>query len=337
MEAPVCSVCIANYNGIGVLEACIASLRAQTCRFAFEIIVHDDASTDGSVAYLRSEHPDIVLLANQHNAGFCISNNRMVDLARGSFVLLLNNDAELFPDALQTLHDAAQSLGRPAILSLPQYDAQTGRLIDIGCRFDPFLNPVPNLTPDGRAVGAVSGACFWLQRSLWHELGGFPDWFGSLAEDTYLCCAARLTGHLVAALPHSGFRHWVGTSLGGGKVVDNRLRSTLTRRSATERNKTDVMVLTYPAPFLQILLPLHLLLLLAEGLALSLWKRNRRIFSSIYLAALRSLWARRADLRRRRTALQAARRIGRRAYFSVFQWLPHKLSLLFSHGMPELR
>ena len=51
---PVVSICIANYNGIDLIDACIESVRAQDCRFAYEIIVHDDASGDGSAAHIRA-------------------------------------------------------------------------------------------------------------------------------------------------------------------------------------------------------------------------------------------------------------------------------------------
>ena len=220
---PVCTVCIANYNGMALIDACIQSVLEQDCNFDVEIIVHDDASTDGSAQYIRARYPQVKLIASTENVGFCISNNRMVDIAEGEYILLLNNDAALFPDALRTLHDAATGLAQPAILGLPQYDAGTGELIDIGSRFDMFLNPIPNLDPARNEVGMIIGACLWLPRGLWNELGGFPDWFGSLAEDMLLCCLARLYGYKVVALPDSGFSHWVGQSLGGGKVTGKQV------------------------------------------------------------------------------------------------------------------
>lgn len=334
---PLCSVCIANYNGVGLIDACIQSVLAQDCDFNVEIIVHDDASTDDSVNYIRQHYPQVKLLVGSQNVGFCISNNRMVDAASGKYLLLLNNDASLFPDALRTLHNSAKEIGDPAILGLPQYSADTRELIDIGSRLDLFLNPIPNQNRNQTSVGMVIGACFWLPRTLWDELGGFPDWFGSLAEDMLLCCLARLYGYEVMVLNQSGFTHWVGQSLGGGKVLDNKLTTKLTRRATSERNKNYVMYLTYPAPFLQLLLPLHALLLLLEGLILAGIKHNLRLFRDIYLQSITSLCTENKKLAATRRQIQLRRRCGRMAFFDSFDYLPHKLRLLFRHGVPEIK
>ena len=143
--APACSVCIANYNGAHMLAECLDSVLAQQTDASIEIIVHDDASTDGSVAFLRERYPQVEVLASDENVGFCIGNNRMVAHARGEYVLLLNNDAALFTDALATLLAAASAQPAAGILTLPQYDWESGEIVDRGCLLDPFYNPVPNL------------------------------------------------------------------------------------------------------------------------------------------------------------------------------------------------
>jgi GT2 family glycosyltransferase len=209
---PACSICIANYNGAGVIGPCLESIYSQDFHLPLEIIIHDDASTDTSVDFIRNHFPDVTLIVGERNIGYCVSNNRMVSLARGRYILLLNNDAVLHRDAIRTLYEYAERQPGPAILGLPQYDMQTGELIDRGSLFDLFLNPVPNLDRDRMDVGMVMGACLWMPRGLWDELGGFPEWFGSLAEDLYLCCIARLRGYPVRVLPESGFDHWVGMS-----------------------------------------------------------------------------------------------------------------------------
>lgn len=333
---PMVSVCIANYNGLGIIDACIASVLAQDCGFPVEIIVHDDASTDGSAQHIRAAYPKVILIESGDNAGFCVANNRMVERASGKFVLLLNNDAALFPDALAMLYRAAQDTGQPAILGIPQYDAGSGELVDIGCLFDPFLNPIPNRDPDRNEVGMVIGACLWIPKKLWDELGGFPEWFGSIAEDMYLCCRARLAGYAVRALPASGYRHWQGKSFGGNRVAENRLSTTFRRRALSERNKSFVMVLIYPAPLFQIMFPLHLVLLLMEGVALALIKREYRLFRDIYLACISALWQERKRLVRLRQEIQAGRTITWQTFVAPFIWRLRKLSLLLCHGVPRI-
>jgi GT2 family glycosyltransferase len=330
-------VCIANYNGARVIEECLNSVFAQVCDFPVEVIVHDDASTDGSADIVRNCYPSVVLIPGEENVGFCTSNNRMAARARGKYILLLNNDAALFPDALATLKREAERRGKPAILGLPQYDAETGRLVDVGSRLDPFLNSVPNLDPDRGEVGMVAGACLWIPKLLWQELGGFPEWFGSIGEDLYLCCRARLSGYPVMALNYSGFRHHIGHSFGGGNVKQGQLSSTLRRRALSERNKTFVMIAACPTPVLVFTLPLHLVLLGIEGLAISLAKRSLLPLRRIYAPILPSLWHNRKRIVALRHEAQSARGISQWQWLSVFLLRPYKLHMLLKHGMPELR
>lgn len=333
---PRISVCIAHYQGIELIDACIASVQAQEGDFDVEIVVHDDASPDGSAAHIRERHPDVKLIASAENAGFCVANNRMAALAQGDWLLLLNNDATLLPDALQTLLAEAERLGRPAILTLPQYDADTEDLLDIGSLPDLFLNPVPNRDPARNEVGTVHGACLWIPKALWQELGGFPEWFGSVGEDLYLCCRARLAGYAVRALGTSGYLHRVGASFGGGRAQEGRLVTTFRRRALSERNKTYVMTIAYPGVAL-LLLPVHLLLLLAEGTALSVLRMSSAYLATIYLPVFSSLIRNRRRLWLERRLAMKQRRIGLTEFFCVFGWMPHKLRMLFRHGLPMLR
>ncbi|MEO8020996.1 glycosyltransferase [Polaromonas sp.] len=333
---PLISVCIANYNGMEVIDDCLRSIFEQEGHLPVEILVHDDASSDGSVSYIRDRYPDARLIVSDSNVGFCVANNRMVAAARGKYLLLLNNDAALFPDAVQTLLQEADRIGGSAILGLPQYDAGSGEMVDMGSLLDPFLNPVPNLDLSRNEVGMIIGACLWVPKELWNELGGFPEWFGSIGEDLYLCCRARLAGYAVRALAVSGYRHWQGKSFGGNKVVENRLATTFRRRALSERNKCFVMVLAYPTPLLQLIFPMHLALLLVEGFLLSLLKKEWRVFQDIYGGCLQSLWSERKNLFRLRRQIQADRTISWRTFIDSFTWCPHKLRLLLRHGVPHV-
>ena len=234
---PIVSVCVANFNGEHLLSDCIDSVLAQEGHVAIEILVHDDASTDGSVALLRTRYPQVHVLASNDNVGFCVGNNRMVERARGEYILLLNNDAALAPDAVSSLLHEAAGIGGPAILTLPQYDWESGELVDRGCMLDPFCNPIPNLDPDRNDVAYVIGACLWCPREAWHTLGGFPEWMESVAEDLYLCGLARLHGLPVRALRNSRYRHRQGATFGGNRAA-NGLQTSTRRRSLSERNKT---------------------------------------------------------------------------------------------------
>jgi len=333
---PVCSICIANYNGVEVLVDCIDSVLAQEGAIPVEIIVHDDASTDGSMEWIRQRYPNVELLAADENVGFCVANNRMGAQARGEFILLLNNDAALYPDALQTLLAAARDQAPPGVFTLPQYDWQSGELVDRGCLLDPFYNPVPNLDPARYDVAYVIGACMFLPRALWNDLGGFPDWFGSIAEDMYICCLARLRGLPVTVIQTSGYRHRQGKSFGGNRVDAGKLNTTYRRRYFSERNKTAVMVVCTPTWLVWPFLAMHLMVLVAEGALLSLLKRDRRLWRKIYGPALAHVLRELGSLRARRREVQRMRRTSLPAYLCTFTAAPRKLALL-RYGLPNVR
>ena len=331
---PRVSVCIANFDGESLLPACIDSVLAQGVDDV-EILVHDDASADGSLALLAARYPQVRVIASKDNVGFCVANNRMADAASGDYLLLLNNDAALEAGALQALLAEAARLGGEAILTLPQRDWETGALVDRGCLLDPFHNPVPNLDPRRADVAYVIGACMWIPRRLWHGLGGFPAWFGSLAEDMALCCAARLRGVPVRCVDGSGYRHRQGASFGGNRA-DGGLRSTYRRRALSERNKTATLFACTSGWTMWPLLALHLPLLFAEGAILSIMRGDARLWREVYAPALALPFARRKPLRAWRAALQATRTTTTREYFRAFTWSPRKLALLRRHGLPRV-
>jgi GT2 family glycosyltransferase len=336
-QDPICSVCIANYNGIDVIGAAIQSVFAQDCDFPVEIIIHDDASTDGSVDYIRERFPEVNLITSDQNVGFCISNNRMVAQAKGEYIVLLNNDAQLFPNALSALYDhSVKEKDTAGILGLPQYNAITRNLIDCGSLLDPFLNTIPNLNSKRSEVGMIIGACLWLPKWLWEELGAFLEYFHSMGEDIYICCLARLRGYKVKIIPGSGFWHRVGTSFGGGKIVRNRLSTSKKRRPLSERNKSYVIILTYPPLLFYLIFPLHILLLIFEGIALSAIKKDPSLWRLIYWQCLRSQWNKRHLLHRMRRRIQSRRRISERQFLSPFVFIHQKLWMLIKYGLPEI-
>lgn len=320
-----------------VINDCLRSALEQEGQISVEILVHDDASSDGSVAYIRNEYPDVGLIESPENVGFCIANNRMATEAKGKYLLLLNNDAALYPDAMKTLLAEADRLDKPAILGLPQYEFETGELIDIGSLLDPFLNPVPNKDPMRGEVAMVMGACLWIPRELWKKLDGFPEWFGSIGEDLYLCCRARLSGYPVRALGVSGYRHRVGASFGGGKLQEGRLATTARRRALSERNKTFVMFLSYPLSLLLVLLPLHFATLFLEGALLALIKRSPGLWQIIYAPLLPAVWRERKRLSQLRHEIQVGKVVKTRSFLGSFRCIPWKIEMLFKHGLPEIK
>lgn len=337
-DIPLCSVCIANFNGEQIIERCIDSIFNQS-EFSteVEIIIHDDASTDNSVDLIKRKYTQIRVLCSESNVGFCESNNRMVEVAQGQYILLLNNDAALWPDALSVLVRHAQAQKRQGILTLPQYDWQSRKIVDRGCLLDPFYNPVPNLDPMRTDVAMVIGACLWMPRLLWNELGGFPAWMESIAEDVHLCCLARFRGYPVQVAPASGYWHLQGKSFGGNRAQTNGLASTFRRRTLSERNRTYISCLFAPEYLVLGGMALNFIVLFLEGMILSLLKWNRQIFFHIYWNVFLCMLKNRPLLLQERAEIQKCRVISFASYFSVFTIFPRKLSLLLRFGIPGIR
>ena len=334
---PVVSVCIANYNGEHLLDACIGSVLAQENAPPFEIIVHDDASTDRSLEVL-ARYPSVRVLAFAENAGFCLSNNRMAEVAEGDFLLLLNNDACLLPDALAVLLHESGNRSHRAVLGLPQLRPD-GQLIDRGSRLDPFANPVPITGEDQGPPATVLGACLWIPAACWHELGGFPRYFFMNVEDVYLCCRARMAGMDVRVTPSSGYLHAGGATFGAGveHAAGGRWVSTVGRRYLSERNKILVMGVFLPIPLLVVLMPVHLVCLLVEACAVAAHNRNPALLRDTYLRAVMDAFALRSEVAADRRAIAASRAAGGWTLLQRCRITPRKLGLLLEGGLPELR
>jgi GT2 family glycosyltransferase len=193
---------IPNWNGRRWLPECLRSLSAQT-RPADELIVVDNGSRDGSLEYLRDEHPSVRALAQGRNTGFAYAANRGIDAARGELVALINTDVVLSEDWLERMVAALDarpaaasaackmlSLAEPAVL----YDAgdilrrdgaceQRGRFMPGGGAYD----------EPGEVFGACAGAALY-RRAAVLGVGGFDERYFAYLEDVDLALRLRLAG-----------------------------------------------------------------------------------------------------------------------------------------------
>src|SRR5437667_5050694 len=128
---PLCSVIVVNWNGRQFLEECLSSLRKQSVR-DFEIILVDNASTDGSAEFIAEHFPEVVLLTLGTNAGFCAANNIAIRdaLSHGAkSVLLLNNDTFVAPDCLDQMFRVMDQDPRIAAVCPKIFCAQSPHLL----------------------------------------------------------------------------------------------------------------------------------------------------------------------------------------------------------------
>ena len=134
---PTISVIIPNWNGKQFLEDCLCAMRRQTFR-DFETILVDNGSTDGSVEYVRTQFPEVNLLALPENLGFTGGNIAGYAQASGNLIVLLNNDTEAHPSWLEEIHRASQAYpDAGSFASKMMYFDERGRVencgFDLGC------------------------------------------------------------------------------------------------------------------------------------------------------------------------------------------------------------
>lgn len=105
MTAPVrdITVCIVSYNTCRHLRECLASIFDTVGRLSIEVIVVDNASTDGSAAMVRSEFPSVQLIENDHNRYFTGANNQALCFAKGRYILILNSDTLILSGTLEAM------------------------------------------------------------------------------------------------------------------------------------------------------------------------------------------------------------------------------------------
>lgn len=333
---PLVSVCIANFNGEKLLDECLASVYAQELAEPVEILVHDDASTDGSVALLHERHPRVDVITSNENVGYCVSNNRLAQLARGEYLLLLNNDATLRPGALDALLRAARAARAMDVFTLAQYDRLSGALVDRGVRLDFLYTPIPNHDASCTRLAYVQGACLFIRRDAWNGLGGFPAWMGSNAEDVYLCLLARLHGGDIRVAEGSGYDHRQGASFGGNRVTGGRLQTSYRRRYLSERNRACVLLVCTPSWVAWPWFVMDIAVLITEGLLVGLITFNAKVWTRVYLPAVFGALRLIPTMCHARRKAQRGRVIGLQKYAQLFDRMPQKLRVLIGHGLPRL-
>lgn len=301
------SIIIPTYNGWRWLERCLASVERHRPASS-EILVVDDASTDGTAERVASEFPRIRVIRLAKNRGFCGAANAGLAEARGAIVELLNNDTEVtanWSDApLATLADPSIAAVAPLVCQLPF----RGRIDSAGDRFWPI--GVAKKRGEGRLreeafhsaedVDSVCACAAFYRASAIRQVGGFPDHYGAYLDDVDLGLRLRLAGRRLRYVPASRVLHWGSRS---HAVRSRRITEQVARNS--ERlywtNLTAGQLAVYLAP--------HLAFMLVQ----MAYKATKGDFAPWFvgklsvLAEARSLWrTRQAAQRLRRAAAPVA-------------------------------
>ena len=220
---PRASILVVTYGNLALTRLCLASIQRAAGALPFEVIVVDNASTDGTPAWLvemaaRALLP-LTVVVNAHNAGYAAANNQAAARARGDVLLFLNNDCVVVPGWLETLvgHlDRDRSLGilGPVTNSGGNAEAQLGtRYADL----DGMRRFAAAYTQAHAAevvdVPMLALFCAAMARERFAAVGGLDERYGrGLFEDDDLALAVQRRGWRVALARDVFVHHYGGAS-----------------------------------------------------------------------------------------------------------------------------
>lgn len=219
MVSPKISVIIVNYNGKQLLEKCLESLLKIDYN-SIEIIVVDNNSTDDSVEFLSKNYHSITLLKLDSNKGFAEPNNIAARMAKGDFLLFLNNDTIVTPTFLSELvhvmKDEKIGICQSLLLKPDGKIDSSGDFVD---QLGIVYNSKKHID-HVREIFSARGASMMIRKSLFEKLGGFDEKFYFSFEDVDLSWRARILDYSVVVVPKSIVYHYGGKS---SKEIKNEL------------------------------------------------------------------------------------------------------------------
>ncbi len=295
------SVVVLNWNGQAHLDVCLRSLRRQRFSGA-EVILVDNGSTDGSPAYVRQHFPEVRVIENQANLGFCAGNNIGIRAAGGRLVALLNNDTEASPNWLTQLVEAAAAHPEAGMFASKMLNFHNRRIIDsAGDQFHVAGFAIKRgwrQNDDARfqrpcsIFGACAGAAMY-RRAMLDDVGLLDSDFFANGEDVDLSFRAQLRGYACRFVPQAVVYHKGGATIGKSPTWFYLMR----------RNQLWVLIKNMPAALMRRYLAQILFYNLASVVYHPVKGRGKLIF-----AAYRDALAGFPAMRRKRARIQPARR-----------------------------
>ena len=233
MTPPAVSIVVSSYNTREMTLDCLRSIATRT-HTSHEVILLDNASTDGSAEAVASQFPDVRLLAETENHGFAQGNNIAIRHARGEYVLLLNPDTIVLDGAIDRLIAFAWENPEAGIWggrtlygdrSLnPTSCYRRMSLWSVGSQalgLSSLFRKSPIFNPEGyggwnrdseRAVDIVTGCFLLIQRAFWEKLGGFEPAFVMYGDETVSCLLAYTLGARPRITNEATIVHYAGAS-----------------------------------------------------------------------------------------------------------------------------
>ena len=223
------SIIVVSWNTRDILADCLCSVYEHPPTVPFELIVVDNASSDGSADMVRQQFPQARLIASEENLGFAQGNNLAVPLCQGEHILLLNPDTVVKPHALQTLVDFLDQH--------PQAGAVGSMLLNPDETLQPSCHPAPKLsrelwrlfhldtvypygryhmhrwsTSQPREVDVIQGASLLVRKEILDKIGFLDGDYFMFSEEVDLCFRLQKAGWKLYWEPASRVIHLGGQS-----------------------------------------------------------------------------------------------------------------------------
>lgn len=224
------SIIVVSYNARADLERCLASLAAGAQTTRSEVIVVDNASTDGSAALART-FPSVQVIASPENRGFAAANNMGIRASTGRALLLLNSDTIVPPGAIDRLMGELAANPQATVIGPRLVDANGRAELSFGRMITPLNELRQKRLVRGNAAGEprmvreverltnvrqwpdwVSGACLLVRRDAAEAVGLLDDRFFMYVEDVDFCASIRAQGGRVLFTPAVEIVHVRGRS-----------------------------------------------------------------------------------------------------------------------------
>jgi GT2 family glycosyltransferase len=309
---PLLSIIVLNCNGAGWLPKCFETIRSQTIIGQIETIMVDNHSSDDSVVVARKyfeQLPAAIIVRHSENLGFCGGNNSGALVARGRWLLFLNNDTWLEPDCMEKLVAGTERLGAaastPLVLNYPDNSYQ-----DFGFYgFDIFGLPSSSaVAAKTREIFIAGGCSYMIRADVFNQLGMFDAEFFIYSDDADLSWRVWIAGYKVAGIyeAHLHHRGAAGVNPSGG-ISTVEFRTDDRKRFLTNRNCILTLLKNCQLVFL---LPLLLLipLLFMESLAGAVILRRLSFARTSFWSVLHDCWRLRGHIYQERKRVATFRK-----------------------------
>jgi len=224
------SVIIVNWNTESLLRDCLRSVYGTIEGITFEVIVVDNASSDGSVAMLKVEFPQVRRIENYENRGFAAANNQAFRIMTGRYALLLNSDTALTEGAVRELHafmeehpEAVMACGQLLNADGSKQNSIAGfptlltLLVNVPLLQTLFPGKYPSKRQDYQRpieVDSGVGACLIVRKSAIDGVGGLDERYFFFFEETDWARTMREAGGKIYHVPTARIHHFQGKSVG---------------------------------------------------------------------------------------------------------------------------